>query len=52
MVMPVILVVLGSGLGTVSACIALLADLGALLAVGLWLSGGLGGLAAALRPVR
>lgn len=50
--MPVVVLVLGSSLGTVTAGVALLADLGVVLAAGLWLSGGLCGLVAALRPLR
>lgn len=50
--MPVIVVLMGSCLGAVSAALALLLDLGAVLALSVWFGGGAVGLAAALRPAR
>lgn len=50
--MAVIVVLIGAFLGTLGAALALLLDLGAMLALSMWLAAGASGLAAALHPVR
>jgi hypothetical protein len=47
--MPVIVVLLGSGVGTCSAAIAFVLEAGVVLSLGIWFAGGFAGLVAAMR---